>query len=73
MIKVITSRNPAFLKATYACPEVDLQNHDWFVEPMEKFITWDGEWVVKVMLPERVARFCGRYPELRTALFYAKQ
>lgn len=74
MIKVITNRAPAFLKAAYACPDVDLQNHDWFVEPSERFITWDqaaDEWIVHLMLPERVPRFIGRYPNIRAAIAVA--
>lgn len=75
MVKVITNRHPSFLKAAYACPSVDLQNHDWFVDPMEKYITWDqaaDEWILNLMLPERVPRFIGRYPSIRAAIAKAK-
>lgn len=73
MIKVITNRHPAFLKAAYACPEVDLQNHPGFIDPQERYIEWDGSWVIKEMTAERVPRFVGRHPDLRTAMFHMKQ
>lgn len=72
MIKVITNRHPTFLKAAYACPEVSLQNHAGFIQPEEKFIEWDGEWVVRVMTVERVPRFCSRHRELKSAIFNAQ-
>ena len=70
MIKVITNRHPAFLKAAYACPEVDLQNHPGFIDPQERYIEWDGSWVIKEMTAERVPRFVGRHLDLRTAIFH---
>lgn len=70
MVKVITNRAPAFLKAAYACPEVDLQNHPGFIDPQERYIEWDGSWVIKEMTAERVPRFVGRHPDLRTAIFH---
>lgn len=73
MIKVITNRHPTFLKAAYACPEVDLQNHPGFIDPQERYIEWDGSWVIKEMTAERVPRFVGRHPDLRTAMFHMKQ
>jgi hypothetical protein len=74
MVKVITNRAPAFLKAAYACAEADLQNHVGFVESGEKYITWDqGLWTLHLMLPERVPRFIGQYPELELAIFKAKK
>jgi len=73
MIKVITNRAPDFLKAAYANPEVDLQNHAGFIDPLEKFIEWDGSWVVREMTAERVPRFVARCRELETAIYKAKQ
>jgi hypothetical protein len=73
MIKVITNRHPQFLKAAYANPEVDLQNHAGFIDPLEKFIEWDGSWVVREMTAERVPRFVARCRELETAIYKAKQ
>jgi hypothetical protein len=69
MVKVITNRHPTFLKAAYACPNVDLQNHTGFIDPLEKYIEWDGSWVIRQMTAERVPCFIGRYPTLRTAIF----
>jgi len=74
MIKVITNRHPSFLKTVYAIPDLDLQNHDWFIEPMERYITWDqaaDQWIVNLMLPERVPRLIGRYPHVRAAMMVA--
>ena len=74
MIKVITNRAPAFLKAAYANPDVDLQNHHGFIQPGERYIEWDGgTWIVQVMLPERVPRFVGKYGELTRAMMVARK
>lgn len=73
MIKVITNRAPAFLKAAYSCPDVDLQNHTEFISPLEKYIEWDGTlWRVHQMTAERVPRFCGKYRDIRTAIVHAR-
>lgn len=71
MIKVIHSPDPKFLPA-YACPEVEIQSHPWTIAPEEKFIEFDGEWVVKQMTMSRAPRFCSKHRELRTAIFKAK-
>lgn len=71
MIKVIRSSHPQFIKAL-ACPEVEVQSYTWAVAPDEKFIEWDGEWVVRVMTMERVPRFCSRHRELRSAIYNAQ-
>ncbi len=73
MIKVITNRNPAFLKAAYANPEIDLQNHAGFIQPCERFIEWDGSWVIKEMTIERAPRFVSRCPTLEAAIYKMSQ
>ncbi len=73
MIKVITNRAPAFLKAAYANPEVDLQNHAGFIDPQEKFIEWDGSWVIREMTAERVPRFVSRCQTLEAAIYKMSQ
>ena len=72
MIKVITNRAPAFLKAAYANPEVDLQNHPGFIDPQEKYVEWDGSWVIREMTAERVPRFVSRWDTLERAIFKIK-
>ena len=73
MIKVITNRAQAFLKAAYANPEVDLQNHPGFIDPQEQYIEWDGSWVIREMTAERVPRFVSRNHSLERAIFKIKK
>ncbi len=70
MVKVITNRAPAFLKAAYSTPSVDLQNHTGFIDPQERYIEWDGSWVIREMTAERVPRFVGRHADLKSAIFH---
>lgn len=72
MTKVITNRAPAFLKEAYKL-DADLVNHAGFIEPMQYFIEWDGDWMVYLMTVERVPRLCGRYRTLTQALFHAEK
>ena len=72
MVKVITNRAPAFLKAAYSTPSIALQDHHGFIDPLEKFIEWDGTWVIKQMTAERVPCFIGRHADLRSAIFHIK-
>lgn len=71
MIKILQSQHPKFFPA-YACPEVEIQVQPWTIAPEEKFIEFNGEWVVKQMTLDRAPRFCSRHRELRTAIFHAK-
>jgi hypothetical protein len=70
MVKVITNRAPAFLKAAYSTPSIDLQNHTGFIDPQERYIEWDGSWVIREMTAERVPRFVGRHADLKSAIFH---
>lgn len=72
MIKVITNRAPAFLKAAYSTPSIDLQNHTGFIDPQERYIEWDGSWVIREMTAERVPRFVGRHADLKSAIFHTQ-
>ena len=53
-VKVITSRDPAFLKAAYAIPNVTLIDHQGFVDKGERFVvkSQDG-WQVLLMTESR--------------------
>lgn len=53
-VKVVTSRDPAFLKAAYAIPIVSLIDHQGFVDKGERFVVKckDG-WQVLLMTESR--------------------
>ena len=72
MTKVITNRNPHFLKATYARPDVEHVDHVGFVFPDEKFIQWNKVWMVYRMTLDRVPICCGRFDNLPAALNKAR-
>ena len=67
-IKVVTHRDPKFLKATYPHPQVELVNHEGFVG-VEHFITFDGHYRLWKMTPERVPIPKGRFEYLNDAIF----
>lgn len=73
-MKVLTSRDPAFLKTAYAVPDIRLIDHTGYVETGEKFIerTRDG-WEVLVMTPSRAHRWVGSYATIRSAMFAAQR
>jgi hypothetical protein len=68
MIKVITHHAPQFLKAAYSHPQVDLINHEGFVEAGEFYVRYDGEFLTFRMTPERVPIPRGRYKTLNSAI-----
>lgn len=72
-VKTITNRNPVFLKAAYACPSVDLVNHEGEIETDEKFIQWNKDWMVYRMNRNRVPIPCGRFQNLHAAINRAMQ
>jgi hypothetical protein len=70
--KIITSRDPMFLKAAYAVPSAVLIDHDGYVEAGERFVikspkTWD----VFTMTPSRAHRKVGSYNTIHAALHIA--
>jgi len=68
-MKTITDHRPAFLKEAYKWKNVELIPHDGWVQPLEKFIRWDGKsWRVYTMTIERVPRLLGIYPTCASAL-----
>jgi hypothetical protein len=72
--KIVTSRDPAFLKSAYAVPDVELISHTGYVEAGERFIEKDGKhWDVAVMTPSRAHRWIGSYPTIRSAIFAANR
>ena len=72
-IKTITQSDPVFLKTTYHYDNlINLVNHERFVNPAEKFITYDKGWSVYRMGRDRVPRFCGKYPNIIQAVRVAR-
>jgi hypothetical protein len=70
VIYAVTNRDPLFLKEAYKHPDIQLINHEGFVPPGQRYITWDGQWRLWKMLPERVPIPQGRFKTLNTAIFY---
>lgn len=70
-VKVVTSRDPAFLKEAYAVPDVDLISHAGYVETGERFIEKGKLWEVVEMTESRAHRWVGSYPTIRSAMFAA--
>lgn len=53
-VKVVTSRDPAFLKAAYAIPIASLIDHQGFVDKGERFIVKSPDgWQVLLMTESR--------------------
>jgi hypothetical protein len=53
-VKVITSRDPAFLKAAYSIPNVALIDHQGFVDNGERFVVKSPDgWQVLLMTESR--------------------
>lgn len=73
MIIALTHHNPEFLKATYSHPSIELTDHERHIPSGRKYISWDGQWRVWKMSPERVPIPCGRFRTLNTAIIKAKQ
>lgn len=73
MIYAVTHHDPTFLKEAYKHSDIELINHEAFVPPGQKYLTWDGQWRLWKMLPERVPIPQGRYQTLNAALFYSKR
>jgi len=73
VIYTVTNRDPLFLKEAYKHPDIQLINHEGFVPPGQRYITWDGQWRLWKMLPERVPIPQGRFQTLNTAVFYSKR
>jgi len=73
-IKTITQSDPTFLKTTYSYDNlVDLVNHERFVNPAEKYITYsDKAWSVFRMGRDRQPRFCGKYQNIIQAVRVAR-
>lgn len=69
-MKVLTSRDPAFLKAAYAVPDIRLIDHDGFVNLGERFIAKTGDtWTVYLMTASRAHYKVGSFKTIRAAIF----
>jgi len=72
--KVLTSRDPAFLKEAYAVPDVELISHTGYVEAGERFVEKAGKyWEVAEMTPSRAHRWVASCPTIRSAIFAANR
>lgn len=73
-VKTITQSDPTFLKTTYSHDHlVNLVNHERFINPAEKFITYkDQAWSVYRMGRDRVPRYCGKFQNIIQAVRVAR-
>lgn len=69
MIYAVTNRDPMFLKETYKNPDIELVNHEGFIPSGIRYISFDGNWRIWKMLPERVPIPQGRFDTLNAAIF----
>lgn len=69
-VKVVTNRAPTFLQQAYKHPQVDLVNHEGFIDE-ETYITFDGYFRVWKMSAERVPIPRGRFQYLNDAVYVA--
>ena len=72
-ITAITHHNPTFLKAAYSHPDIDLTDHERHIRSGSHYITFDGQWRLWKMTPERVPIPRGRFQTLNSAIFAAKR
>lgn len=73
-VKVVTSRDPAFLKATYPIPIIKLIDHAGFVDKGERFvIKQDAGWTVLVMTESRATIKVRSFADIHSALGAAQQ
>ena len=73
MVKALTDRNPTFLQQAYKFNDLELLNELSTVKRGERFIRWRKGFQVCRMPTSRVPQICGTYPDLITAMFYAKR
>jgi hypothetical protein len=72
--KIVTSREPEFLKAAYATPYVALIDHAGFVVTGERFIVkTDKAWEVFLMTESRAHYRVGSFNNIRAAIFAANR
>lgn len=71
---MVTSRDPAFLKAAYAIPIVALIDHQGFVDKGERFvIRSDASWTVLVMTESRATIKVRSFKDIHAALGAAQR
>lgn len=68
MITALTTNHPDFLKQAYPHPDIELTDHERHIKTGSLFITYDGQWRVWKMTPERVPIPRGRYRTINAAV-----
>lgn len=69
----LTNHAPEFLKAAYKHPMITLTDHERHIKAGIDYITYDGQWRVWRMTPERVPIPRGRYTTLNSAVFFGSK
>ena len=73
-VKVLTSRDPAFLKTTYPIPLIKLIDHEGYVDKGERFVTkQDAGWTVLVMTESRATIKVRSFADIHSALGAAQR
>lgn len=72
-ITAVTHHDPTFLKAAYAHPSIDLTDHERHIRSGSTYLTWDGQWRLWKMTPERVPIPQGRFQTINSAIFAANK
>lgn len=72
-LTALTNHHPTFLKAAYAHPSIDLTDHERHIKSGSLYLTWDGQWRLWKMTPERVPIPRGRFKTINSALFAANR
>lgn len=57
-----------FLKQAYAHPDIELTDHERHIKSGSLYITYDGQWRVWKMTPERVPIPRGRFTTINAAI-----
>lgn len=73
-IKTLCNAHPEFIKTVqdYSCLVTLITNPDT-IKRHEKFITYDGRWIVQRMGTDRYPMICGAHHTLHGAVFQARK
>jgi len=73
-IKTLRNASPDFIKATTDYPSlVQLISDSTAIKRHEKFITYNGRWIVQRMGTDRYPMICGAHKTLHGAVFQARK
>lgn len=73
-IKTVANAIPEFIQATKRYPSlVDLIKDAGAVKKHEKYITFNGRWIVQRMGSDRYPMICGVHNSLHGAVFQARK